>query len=913
MKKKLSFYLLALCLVTASLAETVTPKKTKVEQNQKTKKIISVDAATVPTLETSPFKDIAHECMKGFVEPERDEEGEVIKQKRLRTEIPQISDYDLFSHIFNILQTVDLPNSTVFNKNSWKDLEVLCGEHKEHLNLVYFLKRTQTKVGEAVLAYTLASPLSDPLALLKRQQLVKELSSNKTLYKKYRKALSEVAAAENNLFFFWETESSFNLKSISSYYFTSNLPGFKKLKAANSNPYVMELLCLKGRLFSYSLPLIIPALSFWTTKYIHHEITNSYARAKFFETQEFKKLEKDLKTVFSQAKPEEKKIFFDTLKKEAKGKIIPVAGVAGQVNMPELNGILKREQNDLQDSAGLMARVVLSTDPTEKAIALKAFNKSFGELPSIYTDLSTSWKKTSKHLTKKSRAFAARTVVNNYNPFEKELRNINSFENIPGIEVLTLSDVSSPEEAKARIDSFVEKFGLIDKYSAADKQKFFTLAKRYLKTPEGQKSPFKGILHQIEEMSSFSGESILTSSANIHYYGTGVLAALEALAMGVTYSRENYYNNLTNYLQMQMISVGTIIRAMHLFSEEIKHNKTVQEGLTHHKHLTSLFDTKSALVSEKLHTLVQLLMTNTFTKKPSYLSLKGRVFAAYALMKEIKNDLAPALLALGEIDAYVSSATLYNEYQGKPNGFCFAQYLQQDTPYIKMDGMWNPFLPSEKAVANSIELGGSKPLNVILTGPNAGGKSTFSKGLTLNVLLAQTIGMVPAAKLALTPFEKINTYMNITDDTAGGNSLFKSEVLRAQELLQTIANLDKKKFSFSIMDEMFSGTSPREGEAAGYAVAKNLGANTHSIAVIATHFPKLKELETTTGLFKNYQVRVAYKEDGSFSYPFKLEEGAADQNVAIAILQQQGFDTSILNDAQELLKTSPTETVAAAA
>jgi DNA mismatch repair ATPase MutS len=147
--------------------------------------------------------------------------------------------------------------------------------------------------------------------------------------------------------------------------------------------------------------------------------------------------------------------------------------------------------------------------------------------------------------------------------------------------------------------------------------------------------------------------------------------------------------------------------------------------------------------------------------------------------------------------------------------------------------------------------------------------------------------------------------MNITDDTAGGNSLFKSEVLRAQSLLKTIADLDKKKFSFSIMDEMFSGTSPREGEAAGYAVAKNLGANTNSIAVIATHFPKLKELEKTTGNFKNYQVRVAYAQDGSFTYPFKLEEGAADQNVAIAILQQQGFDSSILDDAQELLKVTP--------
>ena len=103
------------------------------------------------------------------------------------------------------------------------------------------------------------------------------------------------------------------------------------------------------------------------------------------------------------------------------------------------------------------------------------------------------------------------------------------------------------------------------------------------------------------------------------------------------------------------------------------------------------------------------------------------------------------------------------------------------------------------------------------------------------------------------------------------------------------------------MDEMFSGTSPKEGEAASYAVAKNLAQNSNSILLLASHFPMLKELETKTGMFKNYQVRVTEYADGSFSYPFKLEEGAADQNVAIKILQTQGFDSSILNDANAIL------------
>ncbi len=48
-------------------------------------------------------------------------------------------------------------------------------------------------------------------------------------------------------------------------------------------------------------------------------------------------------------------------------------------------------------------------------------------------------------------------------------------------------------------------------------------------------------------------------------------------------------------------------------------------------------------------------------------------------------------------------------------------------------------------------------------------------------------------------------------------------------------------------------------------------------------------------------MRVIRHEDGTFSYPFKLERGAADQNVAIDILKNQGFKSSILNDAHAIL------------
>lgn len=376
--------------------------------------------------------------------------------------------------------------------------------------------------------------------------------------------------------------------------------------------------------------------------------------------------------------------------------------------------------------------------------------------------------------------------------------------------------------------------------------------------------------------------------------------AVRAYLIYQAHKRESEYNNITNYLHEKLNSVACIIRHIQLLSELIKNNPFLQDTLEHHESLHALFDQASLKTSVKLKKLCSLLLTNTFKSKPSYFSHKGRVLAAYSLLEDVKKELAPALCALGEIDALFSTVKLYKEYYYKDAYYTFPTYITADSPVITMVDMWNPFVGA-KSVKNSIQLGGTEKQNIILTGPNAGGKSTFLKGTTLSILLAQTLGIAPAKELTFTPFAKINTYMNITDDTAGGNSLFKSEVLRAQNLITTVDNLDKHQFSLSIMDEMFSGTSPKEGAAASYAVAKNLGSKNNSILLLATHFPLLTQLEKSTSDFTNYQVRVLHNNDGTFSYPFMLEKGIADQNVALNIIQQQGFSSSILEEAQSIL------------
>ena len=99
------------------------------------------------------------------------------------------------------------------------------------------------------------------------------------------------------------------------------------------------------------------------------------------------------------------------------------------------------------------------------------------------------------------------------------------------------------------------------------------------------------------------------------------------------------------------------------------------------------------------------------------------------------------------------------------------------------------FTNHENIVKNTIKLGGGNNRNAIITGPNAGGKSTFIKSLTLSILFSQTLGITTANSFKLTPFSLVNTYLNIPD-IKGKESLFEAEMHRAREHLVKLKSLN---------------------------------------------------------------------------------------------------------------------------
>jgi DNA mismatch repair protein MutS len=352
------------------------------------------------------------------------------------------------------------------------------------------------------------------------------------------------------------------------------------------------------------------------------------------------------------------------------------------------------------------------------------------------------------------------------------------------------------------------------------------------------------------------------------------------------------------YLQTIMIQVATYMRSVDTLRRVINTNPELAT-FDEFKPLQELFE-KRAQMSAKVDELIQSLNSETFDGEASFFSFKGRVLRAFLLASEIKAEFQEALIAAGAVDAYTAMATLVSEYAGKDATFCFPTYVEAAaTPSVTITNFWHPILPADNVVTNNVTLGidGQSP-NLIITGPNEGGKSTVLKAITLCLLFAQTLGIAPAQAMTFTPFHSMATYLNLTDDIGAGNSLFKAEVLRAQQLIERIEKAPHNEFYFAAFDEMFNGTTPVEASAASYSVAKHLAGFSNSICLFATHFSIMTTLEASCDRISNYHVCVDLRPDGSIGYPYKLTKGFSSQHVAIPILRNQGFAKTVLDDAQ---------------
>ena len=198
-------------------------------------------------------------------------------------------------------------------------------------------------------------------------------------------------------------------------------------------------------------------------------------------------------------------------------------------------------------------------------------------------------------------------------------------------------------------------------------------------------------------------------------------------------------------------------------------------------------------------------------------------------------------------------------------------------------------LKDKNPIKNTIKL----KKNIIITGPNASGKTTILKSTLINIIFSQQFGYGFYDSAKISPFKHIHCYLNIPD-TSGRDSLFQAEARRCKEILDTI-NLNKNAQHFCIFDELYSGTNPEEAISSATAFMKYLIKYHNVSCLLTTHFVKVcKSLKKNKDIVNCCMVTT--KLNNKLIYTYKLDKGISNVKGGINILTEMDYPSEIIND-----------------
>jgi len=193
--------------------------------------------------------------------------------------------------------------------------------------------------------------------------------------------------------------------------------------------------------------------------------------------------------------------------------------------------------------------------------------------------------------------------------------------------------------------------------------------------------------------------------------------------------------------------------------------------------------------------------------------------------------------------------------------------------------------------------------NIVLTGPNASGKTTFLKSALINVIFSQQVGMGFYSGASIRPYTHIHSYLNIPD-TSARDSLFQAESRRCKEIIDAIEegsdNINQKKCRhLCTFDELYSGTNPEEATKSAYAFLNYLDKRENVDFILTTHYvgicEKIERTDNSSiGLYK--MDATENRESGKITYHYKIVEGISRIRGAMQVLRDMEYPDEILDD-----------------
>ena len=270
------------------------------------------------------------------------------------------------------------------------------------------------------------------------------------------------------------------------------------------------------------------------------------------------------------------------------------------------------------------------------------------------------------------------------------------------------------------------------------------------------------------------------------------------------------------------------------------------------------------------------------------------------ILEELTGDVARAAPALrvnldllATFDVIAAKARLGVGYGGEALEIT-------DEPLITLRAARHPLLTLRAAregfrvVDNDVTLDGQPVKVLVISGPNAGGKTVLLKTLGLAALLARAGMLVPAdAGGRVGFFTAVLADIGDQQSVLGDLSTFSAHLANLSAILRHDAGGGA---ALVLLDEIMAGTNPDQGAALARATAEAL-AERAGLAVITTHYDALKALAEADARFRN----AGMEYDPERLRPtFRLRDGTPGRSYALDIATRMGLPEALLDRARAL-------------
>jgi DNA mismatch repair protein MutS2 len=228
-------------------------------------------------------------------------------------------------------------------------------------------------------------------------------------------------------------------------------------------------------------------------------------------------------------------------------------------------------------------------------------------------------------------------------------------------------------------------------------------------------------------------------------------------------------------------------------------------------------------------------------------------------------------------------------YKSKPH--CVPEFGS----VLEFDKVHHPIIFLEKkndSIPLNLRMESGERIGVI-SGPNTGGKTAALKSLGLNHIIA-SCGLPLMGKAAkLYKVKKVLADIGDHQSLVMDLSTFSSHMVNIRDILG-----EADEHSLVLMDELGTGTEPREGAAIAVAVCESL-ADKGAVAFITTHFAEIKNFALSRTDSAVFAVEFNYK---TFEPRYSLIKGVAGKSDPLVISKRLGFPSDVVKRAEAIIE-----------